>query len=91
MIYDWDAKKAKATLEKHGMPFKMAAKVFLDPDSVIVVDDRFDYGEVRYVIYGRIENRLYSVVYTQNEATQTLRIISARKANQREMKRHDHS
>lgn len=89
MIFEWDADKAEANLNKHGIRFEMAAKVFLDAASVTVIDDRFDYGEERRVTYGRIYDRLCVVVWVEDLERGVIRIISARKANARERKRHD--
>lgn len=46
-------------------------------------DTRRDYGEVREVGLGVIGDRLYCVVFTQRG--DTMRIISLRKANSREI------
>ena len=89
MNFEWDANKARRNLEKHGIRFEIAAKVFLDPDRVQVIDNRKDYGEARLITFGRIDGRLYVVVFTENEPRQTIRIISARKANKRERRQHD--
>lgn len=51
------------------------------------VDDRADYGEVREVGYAVIAQRLYVVVFLQRG--DTMRIISLRKANKREIKHYD--
>lgn len=91
MEFEWDAEKAETNLEKHGIRFEIATKVFCDPDRVTVIDDRFDYGEERLVTFGMIDSRLYVVVSVEDEATQTIRIISARKASKRERKQHDKS
>ena len=88
MNFEWDADKAQNNLEIHGIRFEVAATVFLDPDRVQVVDDRFDYGERRLVTYGKIDGRLIVVVFTEDPDTNTIRIISARKANDRERRRH---
>ena len=47
-------------------------------------DSRYSYGEDRYQLIGRIEGRLFVLVYTPRN--DVMRIISARKANQREVK-----
>jgi hypothetical protein len=52
----------------------------------VEVDERWHYGEVRYRLYGRIGSRLFVVVYTVRG--HAVRIISARKANARERRRH---
>ena len=55
----------------------------------IQADTRYNYGEDRYQLLGKIEQRLFVVVYTvRNDST---RIISARKANQREVKYYENS
>ena len=56
---------------------------FFDPNRIIRPDDRHSYGEERYQLMGKVEQRLFVIVYTPRE--QAMRIISARKANQREM------
>lgn len=91
MNFEWDAEKAQKNSEKHGVRFEIATLAFCDPDRVKVTDDRFDYGEKRLVTFGLIENRLFAVVHVDDEASQTIRIISARKANKRERERHANS
>ncbi|WP_368736554.1 BrnT family toxin [Zoogloea oryzae] len=52
-------------------------------------DTRHSYGEERYQLLGKIEQRLFVVVYTPRD--DVLRIISARKANQREVRHYEDS
>ncbi len=82
MQFEWDRDKAARNSEKHGVTFVLAAQVFLDDFRLTAIDDRFDYGEERWVTIGHVEKRLHVVVYTQTE--DAIRIISARKANKRE-------
>ena len=89
MQFEWDSDKAALNARKHGISFELAALVFLDDDRLIAIDDRFDYGEERIITMGHIENRLHVVVYTETE--DTIRIISARKANKREQERYANS
>ena len=56
----------------------------MDPRSLDVVDDRFNYGETGTNCLGEIEGRVYVVAITWRGADR--RIISARKANARERK-----
>ena len=88
MDFEWDAEKSDACFVQRGFDFAYAAHAFFDPDRTIHADARRDYGEERYRLSGRIEGRLYVVVYTVRGAA--IRIISARKANQRENQQHDH-
>ncbi len=79
----FDSSKDVANLAKHGISLAMAG--MLDwPEVMAYVDSRRDYGEVREVGFGVIENRLYCVVFTQRG--NAMHIISMRKANKREVK-----
>ena len=51
-----------------------------------MADNRFDYGEVRQVAFGRIRNRLFVCVFVDRAGER--RLISLRKANKRELKRY---
>ncbi len=51
-----------------------------------MTDSRFEYGEVRQVAFGFIGNRLFVCVYADRKAER--RVISLRKANEREIKRY---
>jgi uncharacterized DUF497 family protein len=59
--------------------FTYAVRVFLDSSRLDVVDDREEYGEERRVTTGRIEERVFVVVYT--DRGDVIRLISARKAD----------
>ena len=52
-------------------------------------DRRRDYGEYRYRLLGRIDGRAYVVVYTVRGSA--IRIISARKANRKEVAEYEHN
>jgi hypothetical protein len=63
--------------------FELAMSAFKDVFAIEYVDDRADYGELRLIIIGMAEGRnLLSIVFTERE--ETIRIISARRASQRE-------
>jgi uncharacterized DUF497 family protein len=81
--FEWDPAKAKANWKKHGVSFELASTVFRDPFAIDRIDDRADYGEIRFVIVGTAEESvLLSVAYT--ERGDRLRLISARRATQEE-------
>lgn len=61
----------------------------MDVDRLILKDTRWDYGEDRYRLLGIIEGRVFFVAYTIRGTV--LRIISARKANQREVSEYENS
>ncbi|PIZ25733.1 MAG: hypothetical protein COY47_04345 [Chloroflexi bacterium CG_4_10_14_0_8_um_filter_57_5] len=46
MKFEWDKQKNKANIEKHGLDFADAHKVFESP-MLVRIDDREDYGEDR--------------------------------------------
>ena len=81
MIFEWDEEKRCVNRRKQGLDFSDCAAVFGGP-LVSVVDDRFDYGEVRVRAYGILHRRLVQVVYTERSGT--IRVISLRKANRHE-------
>lgn len=76
-----DATKDAENLRKHGVSLPEAA--FMDWDAALIWQDiRHDYGEIRMVALAPIDERLYCVVFVDRETDR--RIISLRKANQRE-------
>ncbi|SMC81598.1 hypothetical protein SAMN06297251_10928 [Fulvimarina manganoxydans] len=84
--FEWDDAKEALNRSKHGIGFDLAMRLFLDADRVTKLDQQNAYGEERFVTAGLIEHRLFVVVYTMRG--RTIRIISARKANERERRRH---
>ena len=89
MDFEWDETKSETCFRERGFDFAYAARAFFDPDRLIQADDRRNYGEERYQLMGQIEQRLFVVVYTPRH--DVIRIISARKANQREVKHYEDS
>jgi Uncharacterized protein conserved in bacteria len=83
MNFEWDETKNEACFRERGFDFAYAARAFFDPDRLIQADTRHSYDEERYRLMGKIEQRLFVVVYTPRH--DAMRIISARKANQREV------
>lgn len=86
MEVEFDENKQKTNLAKHGVSFLEAARIFLDPCFLAAPDDRKDYGEERRIAVGEVQGRVYVVVYTLRD--EVARIISARKANEREQKKY---
>src|SRR3954454_15947183 len=81
--FEWDEEKREQNLAKHGIDFRRAAQIFRGR-IVEEVDARRDYGERRVTCYGEIEGRVYVVIYTWRGLNR--RLISARKANEREIR-----
>lgn len=80
--FEWDQAKARSNLEKHGVSFLTAVATFRN-ERLEAIDDREDYGEVRWIALGRAEMEVYRVIYTWRSEGR-IRIISAQKANQDE-------
>jgi uncharacterized DUF497 family protein len=78
--FSWHDQKAAINPRKHkGVTFEQAKAVFRDVLADEVVDDREDYGEIRFNLTGRdVNNNLLVVTYTMRGAVK--HIISARKA-----------
>lgn len=87
MEFEWDEAKSEACFQARGFDFAHAARAFYDPKRLVETDARRDYGEDRLRLLGSIDGRLYVVVYTPKP--HAVRIISARKANPREVKRYE--
>ena len=63
-MFEWDEVKNKTNQSKHGISFEDVIEVF-DNSMVSKVDDRYDYGEVRYISIGKDKGAIcYSIVYT---------------------------
>ncbi len=82
----FDPAKDAINRSKHGVSLSEAAR--LDWSRVLAkLDTRTDYGEPRQIGYGPIGRRLYCIVFV--DRGDTLRIISLRKANNREIDRYE--
>lgn len=84
MRFEWDARKAKANLRKHGVSFNEARSVFDDPNASLSFDlEHADY-EDRFVLHGYSDKaRLLRVSHCYRH-DDVVRIISARKASFRD-------
>ncbi|GAB4580238.1 MAG: hypothetical protein Fur0022_29770 [Anaerolineales bacterium] len=57
MKFEWDETKRIANLHKHGIDFIDVPAIF-QRDTVTVLDERFDYGEIRYLTLGLLKSRV---------------------------------
>ena len=87
MEFEWDETKSETCFQERGFDFAYAAQAFFDPHRLIRGDLRRSYGEERFQLTGRIDSRIFVVVYTPR--ANATRIISARKANNREVKHYE--
>jgi len=88
MLFEWDLKKARSNLAKHGASFDEASTVFQDVLSVTIEDPLHSTAEERFVLIGNsCRNRLLVVVHT--DRGERVRIISARPATRRERRSYE--
>lgn len=85
MEFEWDTIKNQRNIEKHGIDFIDAVRIFERP-TLTIVDNRRDYGEKRTAAMGIVENVTLYVVHTVRDGI--WHIISARRANRRERKKY---
>lgn len=83
MDITYDPAKNSKNIAERGLSFDMVAQFDFET-AIIHVDTRKDYGETRYIGVGYIGQRLHVLVFAETETG--LRVISLRKANQREIK-----
>jgi len=85
--FEWDPKKAKANLAKHGVSFEDASTVFGDPLAGTIPDPLHSAEEARFITMGHsAADNLVVVVHTEGERG---RIINARLATSAERKRYE--
>jgi len=83
MDFEWDYKKAESNLQKHGIDFADAVSIFDDLNAITLEDTHEE--EQRFISIGiDCFARILVVVYTWR--SETIRIISARKATKKEQK-----
>jgi uncharacterized DUF497 family protein len=86
--FEWNAKKARRNLRKHGVSFEEAKSVFLDPLSITVADPAQTVAEDRFVDIGAsAQGRVLVVVYTERGSN--IRLISCRKATSMEARAYE--
>jgi len=81
MKVEWDEEKRRINLTRHGIDFAALARLFENAPFTIS-DDRYDYGEQRYLTLGLLNGYVVAVVHTESD--EVIRIISARKAERYE-------
>lgn len=90
--FEWDPAKAESNLRKHHVSFETATRVFADPFA-LVKQDRIENGEHRWQTLGIVDSSLLLLVaHTvrgDEDGTEVIRIISARRAEPKERKRYE--
>ena len=86
MEIDFDPAKNAKNIRERGLSFEHVLE-FDFKTAQFALDNRRDYGEVRYRALGLIDQRLHALVFV--EITGGIRVISFRKANKREIKQYE--
>jgi uncharacterized DUF497 family protein len=81
MRVTFDARKRRVNLKVHGYDFLDASKVF-EGSTVTIEDDRFNYGEQRFLTLGLLDGVAVSVAHTETE--EHIHVISLRRATRNE-------
>lgn len=85
--FEWDARKAKSNLKKHGISFEEARSVFYDDNAIQFFDSENSESEDRFLMLGLSYNSgILLVCHCEREKGEVIRIISARKATAKERK-----
>jgi hypothetical protein len=84
--FEWDDAKTASNHRRHKITFEQARKVFTDPFIIEWVDEGHDEHEQRFNALDMVEDRLLFVAYTMRR--DTIRIISARRAEPFERRRY---
>ena len=81
MQFEWDEKKRRMNLARHGIDFVDLNPLFSGL-TISVLDSRYDYGECRFITLGILNGIVMTIAHTETD--EVIRIISARKATRYE-------
>jgi hypothetical protein len=85
MDFEWDEEKREKNIKKHGIDFVSVIPVFDDPNAIEQYDEKNSVDEDRYQIIGMARPGILFVAYTERNGRDTIRIISARRAEKHEI------
>ena len=85
LTFEWDPRKERSNVAKHGVGFEQTSTIFGDRSSLTIPDPEHSLSEERYITMGRaVTGKLLVVVHT--ERGDNIRIINARRASRGERK-----
>jgi len=87
MDFEWDLAKSNSCQNSRNFDFAFVIAIFTDPRLLVEHDQRWEYGEERFRALGMINTRVFVVIFTRR--LRAIRIISARRANSREVRRYE--
>ena len=83
MRFEWDEAKRRLNIKRHGIDFVDVEKI-LAGETITLLDDRFDYGETRFLTFGLLWGEVVAIVHTEKD--EVIRVISVRRASKSEEK-----
>ena len=86
MELEWDEDKRRRTLRERGLDFADVARVAWE-HALTLEDTRRVYGETRYITYAPLAGRLCVIGWCYRG--DVMRVFSLRKANSREVRKHE--
>lgn len=89
MLFEWDDNKERINIEKHGIDFSTAARVFQDERRLEFFDEFHSESEERYITIGQINGVTLIIMVVYTERKEAIRLISARKATKQERRLYD--
>jgi uncharacterized protein len=88
MEFEWDPRKARINLRKHGVSFTEAGTIFGDELAITVSDPDHSDNEDRYITIGWSDRRRLLIV-SHTDRGDRIRIISARELTKAERKEYE--
>jgi uncharacterized protein len=90
VFFTWNDKKSKENILKHKVSFEEAQTAFMDENARIISDLDHSFNEDRYLLLGMSKKmRLLVVSHTYYEDLEVIRLISARRANIKELRQYE--
>ena len=89
MLFEWSEAKEKYNINKHGLSFSVASRVFADQNRIEKYDERHSEEEERYITIGTVHGSVTVITVSYTPRKDAIRIISARKADHNERKEYE--
>lgn len=85
LTFEWDDRKERANIKKHGLSFEEARTAFYDENAIVFFDPEHLEDEDRFILLGlSFKPRVVVVCHCFRESESIIRLVSARKADKSE-------
>ena len=85
-VLEYDPKKNRRNIDERGLPFDLGGLVLVDPNVVTKQDIRMDYGEDRFLSFGKVGGLKLCLCWTPRE--DRIRVISLFRVHDKEWEKH---